>query len=283
MLKKITDRVFYMPGSEETDRPTLGLICGDKYSLVVDSGNSPNHAKEFLDELNKMNIPKVRYLVITHHHWDHVLGIEDMNLVTISHEKTKEKLDEMKEYKWDDVSLDKYLEEGIFNDPTVEAIKKEIPDRDEFTVGNVEITYKDSIEIDLGKVTCIVKAVGGCHTEDSSVVYVPEEGVVFLGDCIYGSMYNGEYGYQQKKVLPMIEKIEKFDADHFIISHEEPYDKKGIDEFWNKLRTAGKIVGRGISSEKAIKRFSKVYHRMPSEDEEFYINCFANVNRAMKK
>lgn len=29
MLNKLFDRVFYMPHNNETDRPALGLICGD--------------------------------------------------------------------------------------------------------------------------------------------------------------------------------------------------------------------------------------------------------------
>jgi glyoxylase-like metal-dependent hydrolase (beta-lactamase superfamily II) len=283
MLEKITERVFYMPCSEETDRPTLGLICGDKYSLIVDSGNSPTHAKEFLAELNTMSIPPVKYLVITHWHWDHVFGIKDMNLVTISHENTKEKLEEMKGYKWDDASLDKYVKEGIYNDFTIDCIKKEIQDRDNFTLGELDITYKDSIEIDLGGVTCIVKAVGGTHTEDSSVIYVPKERVIFLGDCVYGTRYNGEYGYTQEKLLPMIDEIEKFEADYFIISHQELYNRKDINEFWSQLRDTGKIVGTDTSSEEATKRFAETYNRMPSEDEAFYIKCFANVNMAIKK
>ena len=283
MLEKITDRIFYMQCSEQTDRPALGLICGDKYSLIVDSGNSPKHAKEFLAEVSSMSIPPVKYLVITHWHWDHVFGIKDMNLITIAHEKTKEKLEEMKRYKWDDTSLDKYVKEGIYNDFTINCIKEEIQDRENFTLGDLDITYKNNIEIDLGGLSCIIKAVGGTHTEDSSVIYVPKERVIFLGDCVYGTRYNGEYGYTQEKLLPLIDEIEKFEADHFIISHQELYNKKEINEFWSQLRNTGKIVGTGTSSEDATKRFLEIYNRMPSEDEASYIECFANVNKAIKQ
>lgn len=43
MLKKLTDRVYYKPHLEQTDRPALGLINGNKFSLIVDAGNSPGH------------------------------------------------------------------------------------------------------------------------------------------------------------------------------------------------------------------------------------------------
>ncbi|WP_432401506.1 MBL fold metallo-hydrolase [Wukongibacter sp. M2B1] len=282
MIKKLTDKVFYMPQSSETDRPALGLICGNKYSLVVDSGNSPRHAKEFLAEIGKMDIPMLKYLIITHWHWDHIFGIREMDLVTIAHENTQEKLKEMKELSWDDASLERYAKEGIFSDFTIECIKKEILHREDFNIGDLDITFNDSIEIDLGGITCIVKSIGGDHTNDSSVVYVPEEKVLFLGDCIYGTRYNGVYGYTKEKVLPMIEKIEELEANYYIISHEELYDKKEMDEFWNQLRSAESVVEKNISVEEATKRFSDKFDRLPSEDEVFYINCFADVNKAMR-
>lgn len=285
MIKNLSDNIFYMPHSEETDRPSLGLICGNKYSLIIDSGNSPKHAKEFLAQVNEMDIAPIKYLLITHWHWDHIFGIKDMNLLTIAHENTKEKLDEMKSLKWDDESLEKYLNDGTFTEFTINCIKEEMSkqERDSFIIGDLDITFKDSIEIDLGGITCIVEKVGGSHTDDSSVIYVPEEKVMFLGDCVYGRRYKGEYGYTTKTLLPMIDKIEKYDASYYIVSHETLWDKKEIDEFFNQLRTTGQVVGADTSAEEAIKRFSDTFYKEPSEDEAFYINCFANVNKVIKE
>ena len=56
MLKKISERIYYMPHEDKTDRPVLGLICGDKYSLIVDAGNSPNHAMEFLLNIAELKV-----------------------------------------------------------------------------------------------------------------------------------------------------------------------------------------------------------------------------------
>ncbi len=46
-LMMISDRIYYLPSEERTDRPVLGYIKGDKYSLVVDAGNSADHVQEF--------------------------------------------------------------------------------------------------------------------------------------------------------------------------------------------------------------------------------------------
>lgn len=85
-----------MPHDDTTDRPTLGLICGSKSSMIIDSGNSPRHAKEFLSKIKSMEIPPVKYLVITHYHWDHIFGIKEMDLITIMSLATEKKIEEMK-------------------------------------------------------------------------------------------------------------------------------------------------------------------------------------------
>ncbi len=283
MIKKLTDRIYYMPHKEDTDRPSLGLICGNKYSLIVDSGNSPSHAKEFISEIKSMDIPPLKYLVLTHYHWDHIFGIRKMNLITIANKNTKEKIDGMKKLKWDDASLEEYLDSERFSDFTIECIKKEIPKRDRFAIGDLDIIYKDSIEIDLGELKCIVKEIGGSHTDDSSVIYIPEEKVLFLGDCIYGRRYNGVYGYTKEKLFPMIDEIEKYDANYYIISHQDVYNKSQIHELWNQLKLAEQIVGKNWSIEDIKKRFSDKFNELPSEDVNFYIKCFANVNKALSK
>ena len=127
MLEKLTPSVYYMPHYSETDRPTLGLICGDRYSLVIDAGNSPAHATDFLREVESMNVSPIMGVVITHWHWDHVFGIKTMNLVTISHEETKKIIAYMKTLKWDDMSLDARVATGEEIEFCSEMIKLEMP------------------------------------------------------------------------------------------------------------------------------------------------------------
>ncbi|MGM7681372.1 MBL fold metallo-hydrolase [Cytobacillus sp. Hm23] len=283
MLKKLTDRIYYMPHNNDTDRPIIGLVCGDKYSLIVDSGNSPQHAKEFLAEVQSMDIPPVKYLVITHWHWDHVFGIQEMNLTTISHENTKIKLEEMKNMKWDDASLEEYLQNGIFNESEISCIKKEVPERDSFLLGDVDITYKGSVEIDLGGIHCIINDVGGDHTMESTVIYIPEEKVIFLGDCVYNGKHNGDYVFTKDKLFPMIDKIEKNDIEYYFCSHESICDKKEMEGFWHQLKSTGNIVEKGTSIEEAKRKFTATYNRPPSEAESFFIGGFVNGLKSMKE
>ncbi|HAG43674.1 MAG TPA: MBL fold metallo-hydrolase, partial [Clostridium sp.] len=46
-LTKVTERIYFLENDKEADRPLIGYIKGDKYSLMVDAGNSKNHVKKF--------------------------------------------------------------------------------------------------------------------------------------------------------------------------------------------------------------------------------------------
>lgn len=71
-----------------------------------------------------MNIPDVKYLVVTHHHWDHTFGLNEWNIVTIANQNT---YDYMKTYcllKYDDPSLEEAKKNKIFKN--LAGIKEEI-------------------------------------------------------------------------------------------------------------------------------------------------------------
>ena len=46
-LEQLTERIWYYPHEEERDRPNLGYIRGDRWSLAVDAGHSDVHTAEF--------------------------------------------------------------------------------------------------------------------------------------------------------------------------------------------------------------------------------------------
>lgn len=235
MLHKITDKIYIMPPYDKTDRPALGLVCGDKFSLVIDSGISPKHAREFLNECSQVNSSPLKYLILTHHHYDHIIGISEMNLLTITHEKIEEEIRRIRSYRWDDSSLAQYVEKGIMPQFGADCIKAENEDRENLSIGAVDLTFTDSVTIDLGGITCDIKVIENSHVEGSVVIYVPEKKVLFLGDCVYGGTFNGVYGYHKDKYEKLKASVSAYDAEYYIISHEEVHDKKMMEELWTEI------------------------------------------------
>jgi glyoxylase-like metal-dependent hydrolase (beta-lactamase superfamily II) len=281
MLNKLTERVFYMPQEEKIDRPLLGLVCGNKYSLIIDAGTSPKHAGEFMLHVSEMKAIPARYVAITHFHGDHVFGIAAMNLPTIGHHKTQEKIKEIQQLPWDDESLAERVRLGLESQFTFDCIKAEIPDRNELVIENLDIIFDSSIEVDLGGVTCIIENIGGTHTEDSCLIYIPEEKVLFMGDCIYGRRFKGAYGYTKAELEIMVDRLKKYDAEHYLVSHMEPQTKEQMIGFLDGLIAIAELIGDETSAEKATKKYIEKFGKAPNEEDAFYIGCFVNVNSSL--
>jgi glyoxylase-like metal-dependent hydrolase (beta-lactamase superfamily II) len=282
MLKKITNKVHYMPHYSETDRPALGLICGDNFSLVVDSGNSPAHASDFLELVKSMDTSPLKFVVITHWHWDHIFGIKTMDLLTISTDETKKKLEYLKTLKWDDASLDARVESGEEIEFCRDMIKLEMPTRDSLELKTPDITFENRMEIDLGGVTCVVEHVGGVHAQDSAVIYIPEEKVMFLGDCIYQDFYSGEWSYDKNELIILLDKIKKYDVNCYVTGHQEPKTHEEMWNFLDDLLNIGEIVDTLVSLDEAVARFNAVRQIKPNEEQLGFIQNFVNGNRKTK-
>ncbi|WP_121640383.1 MBL fold metallo-hydrolase [Virgibacillus sp. Bac330] len=227
-LKQLTDRIYYLPHDPKTDRPILSAICGTQQTLIVDTGNSDEHAKLFLNEIEQQQVNNFHSVMLTHWHWDHSFGANKMNMLTIAHEKTKKHLEKIMDYEWSDDALNNRVEKGLESQFCSEMIKKEFDDNRNINITLPNITFKEKFEVHLGDTRCIVKHVGGDHSDDSSIIFVEEEKVLFLGDCLYPSVYTKQPQYKVDNVRNVIEKIEMFDAEIYVLSHQTPLTK---DEF----------------------------------------------------
>lgn len=276
-MKKLTENIYYISHKADTDRPVIGLVNGSKYSLVIDAGNSPHHAREILNKIENLGVNNAKYLAITHWHWDHVFGIHYMNLLTICHQLTENKLKWMQKLDWSDKSLDERVASGEETEFCSTMIKKEMPSREGLILGNGDITFDNKLEIDLGGTTCIIENVKGDHAEDSCIVYIPTDKVMFLGDCISPDVKSGVHCYSHK-VVDMINKIMKYDVDTYIASHDEPLDKKEIHKYFKELKEIEELTRKIVDMEVADECFNKKYLREPSDDEIDTLQCFINGN-----
>lgn len=278
MLNKISNHVYYLDHSPKTDRPVLGLIVGNKASLVVDAGNSSAHARMFLDLTKDMDIAPLTYLAITHWHWDHIFGIEAMDLISLSHEKTKNKLNQMTSLSWDNQSLDKRVakkEEIKFCSKMIRLEMNET-ERKNFRTVSTDISFNDEVEIDLGAITCIIKNVAGCHGIDASIIYVPEDKVMFLGDCMSPDFYSGLVSYNLDEYSAMVNKIKKYKTKHYITSHMEAQTHEA---YWQKvehIQSIGQLITKESDFNDAVSAYKAKFNKTPGRSDVYYIRAFLN-------
>ena len=275
MLNKFSDAIYYMSNQDENERPTLGLVCGDRYSLLIDCGNSTQHAKDFLLEIEKLNVPPVKYAVITHAHWDHFLGMNEFEATVIVNSQTNERLKEWQNYTFDDRSLQTYAQTKQMSAKCIEIIQAEIPNKDHFKLNSPDVIFEETLTIDLGNKVCILEKINSTHSDDATIIYIPDEKVVFLGDSAYGTTTNALFHYKQSLLLPMIEDIQKYDAEAFLLGHESICDLDEMTIYWRELIAASDAV-KSSSVENAIESFKIEHKREPNDNELFFIKAFVN-------
>jgi len=274
MLEKITDRIYYMMPSNETGRPLIGLVIGDDYCLIVDSGNSPKHANEFKMEIEKMDLPPVKYLVLTHHHCDHTFGLIEWDVISIANHKTSNYINVYRDIKYDDGSLELARDKGILNDFLVKSIKDEISNRENFLPKNANISFEGEMKIDLGGITCELRQIVSSHTDDSTILYIPEEKTLFLGDCFYGKRIDGYNYFDDKVLFPMIQIIKKYNVEYYVCSHEPVCSREEIVSFWEKLNLGFSIATKCSSLEQGLVEYKKQFNVEPSNDVIFFMKSF---------
>ena len=173
-LKRLTEHIWYMPYETERDRPNLGYVLGERWSLAIDAGHSAAHTKEFYALLEKENLPLPSITVLTHWHWDHTFGMHAVNGLCIANELTDKYLKQWKE-KIENNGTDEFFSLS-------ESIRHEYKEDDEVIVKTADITFSGEMTLNLGDVTVRLVQSESPHTDDSTLVYVCEDKTLFLGD-----------------------------------------------------------------------------------------------------
>lgn len=218
-LIQLTDRVWYTTFDEKTDRPALGYLRGDRFSMAVDAGNSAAHVAEFYSLLEQNHLPLPQLTAITHWHWDHTFGMHAVNGLTVACADTAAMLTRVTKWRWDEQSMQQRLQSGEDIEFCDTFIRVEYPDRSKIRVVTPDIVLDSTVVVDLGGLECRLIVTGSPHCDDNLLVHLPEEGCIFVGDASGGDMYHNDGYCKPEKVRSFIALLEGLPFSHFIFSH----------------------------------------------------------------
>lgn len=224
-LYRFSNRIYYSSYEEQRDRPSLGYIYGDNFSVAVDAGHSDNHLKEFYDLLNQNNLPLPSLTILTHWHWDHSFALHAINGLSICNKKTNNYLKEFiskrnKESDKEFLSLDK-------------SISLEYKDNKEIIVVPCDIEFEDHMNINAGNIEINIFESISPHTDDASLIYIPSEKIVFFGDAMSGVFPT--WIADKKLTDEFYKTIDSLDVEYCIGGHWDIFTKQELlDELRNR-------------------------------------------------
>ncbi|MDO3411077.1 MBL fold metallo-hydrolase [Saccharibacillus sp. CPCC 101409] len=254
-FERISEHIYIMHAEEATDRPILAAVAGSSRTLLIDGGNSPAHAAAFREYLEREGVRSPDVLVLTHHHWDHSFGLAEWSLPAIAQRQTADILRGFAQLEWNEETVRRLAADGVLSERSAADMRKEYgEDLAGIRVEEPNIVFERFIDVHLGGLTCEIRFVGGDHSADSCIVFVKEEGTLFLGDALSPSVYGGPMKYTTGKFLALLDTIFAYGADVLVESHGRPASR---EEFYHDVRRyeqLARVVLRRGADRDAVER-----------------------------
>ena len=172
--------LLYYGENEEPNNINQGAIAnkvaiiGNKSILVYDAGPSRQFAERFIKVLRKYSKKTIKYLEISHRHFDHACGIEVYikNKVTVFIDKT--------EYSF-------LKKEGpLINNLLIKNLGFNKDNINFDNISDEKINFlDDSIEVNLGNRRVLIKNLGIAHTKGDLIAYDFNTKTYITGDIIF--------------------------------------------------------------------------------------------------
>ena len=165
----------------------IGLSVGDDGVFMIDDQFAPLSEK-IKTAISKITDKKVKFLINTHWHFDHVGGNENFSkdgVVIVSHNNVRNRM-----------SKDGFIK--AFNRKTKAATKAALP----------IVTFNDTITFHLNNEQIEILHMPNSHTDGDSVIFFKSSNVIHTGDIFFNGFY------------PFIDKSSKGSIDGVIKSVE---------------------------------------------------------------
>ncbi|RIW38484.1 MBL fold metallo-hydrolase [Bacillus salacetis] len=223
-----------------------GIVDLGEELVVFDSMSTPSAGRDLKTCAEKITGKKVKYLVNSHYHGDHVFGNQafyDSTLISTSvtryliqkkniiDDVSKEK-QEMEDYldalkvkiqTLDESSIKSSLE-NQYNE-----MSKVLEDLPHLKVVLPEVHFEDILILEGTKRRAELHCNGGGHTPSDTFMYLPLDNIVFMSDLVAEGLHLPLYNPEDFKSI--LEKVKQLDIDTLIPGHGEIGGKDKLHTF----------------------------------------------------
>jgi len=225
----------------------VGAAITEYGIVLIDAPVRPSDSKSWQNQLRSLSPLGIRYLISTDFHGDHATGSAFVDgVIFIAPQLVYDHIVHGKDPFSKQMFIDTLENQG----QTDEAARFA-----EAVVPLPQICFEDSLILHLPPLTLEIRRLGG-HTPACSVVYIPEEKVIFTGDVIINSPTPGMREANVGQWLKGLEWIESLPVDRIIPGHGEAGGKElvgKLKEYLTGIQAAmEKLVQDGRPKKEAV-------------------------------
>jgi len=168
---KVSEHVYVIPDFDTGGVPNVGIIVGNRATLVIDTGMGARNGQTVLRETAKVSKNAELYLAMTHFHAEHDLGAGAFPAST--------KVIRSQNQQKDIAEFGQAVAKQFAGSSAVQA--ELLKDAD---FRKADISFDKEYQLDLGGVRVRMLAVGPTHTRGDTAFFVEGDAVLFAGDVI---------------------------------------------------------------------------------------------------
>ncbi|WP_044338803.1 MBL fold metallo-hydrolase [Rossellomorea aquimaris] len=214
-----------------------GIVDLGEELLIFDSFSTPSAGYELRKQAEEMTGKKVKYLINSHYHGDHVFGnqafaetmiistsltrnwFEKKNKIVDLKTEIKETEDYLNKLEMQiKLTADRILKASLTNQyKEMSAILKDLP---AMKLVLPTVLFKEKLVIQGAHRKVELHCLGGGHTPSDTFLYLPEEKVGFMGDLVTVDLHVPIYDPEEFSTI--LEKVKLLDMETVVPGHGYP-------------------------------------------------------------
>ena len=210
---KVSEHVYVIPDGRVNLVPNIGIIVGNRATLVVDAGMGPRNGQAVLRELAKISKNTELYFTTTHFHPEHMTGVQAFpaNTIVIRPEAQQEEVDRKQP---------EFIHNFSQRTPELKALLQDVKPRPP------DIVFDREAKLDLGGLTVRLVWLGPAHTRGDNFIFVEEDGVLFTGDAVVNRFFPifPDADASGKNWLAILDQLDEFHPRTIVPGHGEVGD-----------------------------------------------------------
>ena len=170
-----------IPGkANQGNTSNAGFVLTEDGVVVFDALGTPSLGWALLGNIRKQTTKKIRYVIASHYHADHIYGLQAFRDHTDAEIVAQERA---AEYKENEVTADERADQRL--DQRRNALFPWV--NKDTRVVSPDITFKDKLTIALGGKRLSLIYAGPAHSGSDIMMMVEPDGVLFAGDIVQNS------------------------------------------------------------------------------------------------